>query len=294
MCGNKSWETKWYNFNADTDECALGQPLGACASPYIAYHQENRYCAACLIRMHEATIPRSPVTETFHPEDIEHQHPQLLHCEESEHQTLQTTGQLTMPMRVSRALEAHVPHGTTLLEAVVPEHALMQEITNIVSSSGSRTRDPVRWVDPSITETPKDSEDDLHATTGADENTPVPPSTVTSTNEADAANGEDENTTDPSTTDPPATPARPITPSRIPGYVFQGPVPQTALNDTPLPSYDQAVSRGQAPIYAEYDPKGYPNQPTHSGTRGSVCLPYESSKHRPHKQKVHLGVRQGI
>lgn len=215
MCENKSWETKWYNFDADTDECALGQPLGACADPYMAYHQENRYCAACLIRMHEASSP-SPDPETFHPEDSEHEHPQLLHYEESEHQTLQTTGQLTMPMRVSRALEAHVPHGTTLLQAVVPEHALMQEITNIVSSSGSRTLDPVRWVDPSITGTPKDPEDDLYATNGADENTSVPPSTATSTDEADAANGEGENTTDPRATDPPATPARPITPSRIP------------------------------------------------------------------------------
>ncbi|KAG9522293.1 hypothetical protein KCV07_g3161, partial [Aureobasidium melanogenum] len=44
-----------------------------------------------------------------------------------------------------------------------------------------------------------------------------------------------------------------LTPSKIPPAVFQGLIPQTALNDTPLPAYNQIDSRGQAALYSGED-----------------------------------------
>ncbi|KAH0164091.1 hypothetical protein KCU67_g5300, partial [Aureobasidium melanogenum] len=40
---------------------------------------------------------------------------------------------------------------------------------------------------------------------------------------------------------PSTTPVRPPPPAKIPPGVFQGPIPQTALNDTPLPAYSQVA-----------------------------------------------------
>ncbi|KAH0386142.1 hypothetical protein KCU92_g2838, partial [Aureobasidium melanogenum] len=57
---------------------------------------------------------------------------------------------------------------------------------------------------------------------------------------------------------PPTTPVRPPPPAEIPPGVFQDPIPQTALNDTPLPAYSQVASRGHAPLFSEYDPMDIP------------------------------------
>ncbi|KAH0144904.1 hypothetical protein KCU67_g12878, partial [Aureobasidium melanogenum] len=57
---------------------------------------------------------------------------------------------------------------------------------------------------------------------------------------------------------PPTTPVRPPPPAEILPGVLQGPTPQTALNDTPLPAYSQVASRGHAPLYPEYDPMDIP------------------------------------
>jgi len=118
-----------------------------------------------------------------------------------------------MPMRVARELERH--GGTTLVQTMVPEHALMQEISNIISNRSLDTSAP------DAHEIDVDEEEKL-------------------------------------THNPPTTPIQIRTPSRIPGSVFQGPIPETALTNTPLPTYHQAATSGQAPVYDIINPTGIP------------------------------------
>jgi hypothetical protein len=136
-CENKSWETKWYTFGAEAGKCVLGNPLGSCTDPYMAYHQEYKYCVTCLVRLNDdQQRPQTP-SETFHPDDHDHEHPQLLHYEASEQHTLKTTGELTMPMKVARELNRH--SGLTPFYAAVPENRLMYEISNIIRNRKSGT-----------------------------------------------------------------------------------------------------------------------------------------------------------
>lgn len=225
MCQNKTWETRWYALSDNTDHCSFGQPLGSCADPYLAYHEEDRHCVTCLLRYNQESPspPRNP--ETYHPDDHDHSQPELMHYEASEQHTLRTTGELTMPMRVARELNAH--GGTTIFEAMVPEHGLMPSIAEIMANRNITAQDPIRQNNPS--------------------------DTTASVDDTDVTMGEDD-----IAVDAPATPARPITPSQVTGDVFQGPIPDTALNNTPLPTYNQAVTGGQAPIYDEIDPDNIP------------------------------------
>jgi hypothetical protein len=224
-CENRSWETKWYTFGAEAGMCVLGNPLGSCTDPCMAYHQEYKYCVTCLVRLNDdQQRPQTP-PETFHPEDHDREHPQLLHYEASEQHTLKTTGELTMPMRVARELNRH--NGLTPFYAAVPENRLMYEINSIIRNRNIQTPDPIRT-----------------------NQAPAPVSPRNAGHTADDVNG--------NTIQPPTTPLRPSTGSRISGSVFKGPIPPTALYSTPLPSYDQAVSRGQAPIYSEYSRENIP------------------------------------
>jgi len=213
MCDNKSWETRWYTFGAEPGECALGKPIGSCVDPYMSYHQQDKFCVTCLTRFNEDSPPPPSPPERYQPEDHAHEHPPVLRYEASEQHVLKTTGELTMPMRVARELERH--GGTTLVQTMVPEHALMQEISNIISNRSLDTSAP-----------------DAH--------------------EIDV--DEEEKFTH----NPPTTPIQIRTPSRIPGSVFQGPIPETALTNTPLPTYHQAATSGQAPVYDIINPTGIP------------------------------------
>ena len=179
----------------------------------MSYHQRDKFCVACLTGSNERSPPPPSPPERYHPEDHEHEHPPVLHYEASEQHVLKTTGQLTMPMRVARELDSH--GGTTLVQTMVPEHALMQEISSIISNRSLDTPAP-----------------DVH--------------------EHDVDDEEDH------TSDPPTTPIQILTPSCIPESVFQGPIPETALNNTPLPMYHQAVTSGQAPVYDIINPTGIP------------------------------------
>jgi hypothetical protein len=224
-CENKSWETKWYTFSAEAGECALGELLGSCTDPYMAYHQEYKYCVTCLIRLNDDQHPPQSPPETFHPDDHDHEHPELLHYEASELRILVTTGELTGPMRVARELNRQ--SGSTSFYAAVPETRLMYEISSIIRNRNAQTPDLVRIFEAPALVSPRSS------------NYP-----------ADDVNG--------NTIQRPTTPVQPSTRSRISGSVFEGLIPPTALYSTPLPSYDQAVSRGQALIYSEFSRENIP------------------------------------
>lgn len=187
----------------------------------MVYARGKRICVTCLTLYNDDLTAPPPATETFHPDDHDHSQPELMHYEASEQHTLMTTGELTMPMRVARALFAH--GGTTMHQTVVPEHGLMVEVANIIANRTLTSQDPIRQGSA--------------------------PTTATSADDTDIMM---------STPDRAITPVRPVTPSQIPGSVFQGPIPETALNITPLPTYDQAVSRGQAPIYNMIHPDDIP------------------------------------
>ena len=79
MCDNKSWETRWYTFGAEPGKCALGKPVGSCIDPYMSYHQQDKYCVACLTGSNERSPPPPSPPERYHPEDHGHEHPPILH-----------------------------------------------------------------------------------------------------------------------------------------------------------------------------------------------------------------------
>jgi hypothetical protein len=228
VCQNKSWETKWYNFGAENGMCPMGNPAGSCPDPYMTYLQEKKYCVTCLLLFSEEQTSQSPPPETYHPDDHNHEQPQILHYDASEQQTLKSTGELTMPMVVARELN-NQEGGTTIFQAGVSEHGLMGEINNIVANRNLDwgIPDPGRGLAGSITTTSRNHTDDV----------------------------DDE---DRSIFEPPTTPVRTLPFSEVPEQIFEGQIPQTALNDTPLPTYDQAATRGQAPVYDQIDPDDIP------------------------------------
>ncbi|KAG9752987.1 hypothetical protein KCU73_g5981, partial [Aureobasidium melanogenum] len=226
-CINKHWETKWYAFGAhpENGKCAAGNVLGTCSDPWMVYHLEEKVCTECHVRLNEGTPPPPPTTETWHPQDHDHLYPPIPTYERSETETAITTGRLTGPMLVARELNRQLPDGgTTVFQRNVPEIQLVDQINDILSRRNTDGSEPQIWVDtPNLIES-------TEATDNMEEDLPAPPTT----------------------------PVRPPPPAEIPPGVFQGPIPQTALNDTPLPAYSQVASRGHAPLYCEYDPMDIP------------------------------------
>lgn len=128
-------------------------------------------------------------------------------------------------MLVARELNRQLPDGgTTVFQRNVPENQLVNQINDIIARRETDGPEPQRWVET--------------------------PNLIDST---EASDDMDEDLAP-----PPTTPVRTLPPTEVPPAVFQGPIPQTALNDTPLPTYDQVASRGHAPIYSENDPMYIP------------------------------------
>ncbi|KAG9693456.1 hypothetical protein KCU95_g6337, partial [Aureobasidium melanogenum] len=220
-CTNKHWETKYYAFGADPDsgKCDAGNFLGTCAEPWMVYHQEEIICRGCSTRWTEESPPPPPTPVTWHPQDHTHSLPTLPTYEQFEQATLKS-GELTGPMIVARELNRQPRDGHSIVtQQNVPEHHLLGQIEDII-----RRRNVDDLAPEGSVYTPN-AADPIGATTDADDVHPPPPTT----------------------------PVRALSRSGIPAAVFEGPLPQALLNDTPLPAYDQVASRGHAPVYSVWD-----------------------------------------
>ncbi|KAH0374063.1 hypothetical protein KCU65_g366, partial [Aureobasidium melanogenum] len=127
-----------------------------------------------------------------------------------------------------RLLDRQLPDGgTTVFQRNVPENQLMDQIRDIIGRRNEDGPEPDRWTDTTNATVPEESTD---AGDEMDEDLPAPP----------------------------ATPVRALSQFEIPPGVFRGPIPQSALNETPLPGYNQVASRGKAPLYSGRDPLDMP------------------------------------
>ncbi|TIA06835.1 hypothetical protein D6C80_10129 [Aureobasidium pullulans] len=118
-CGEKSWETRWYNFGAGATNCANGWPHGSCSDPWMVYHNETTICANCLGPFVEAeTSPElSTVPDTWHPDDTDRTDPQIPNYDQSELDTMRLEGRLTLPGIIDEITAARNAASTPALDS---------------------------------------------------------------------------------------------------------------------------------------------------------------------------------
>ncbi|THX25978.1 hypothetical protein D6D10_09801 [Aureobasidium pullulans] len=157
-CGEKSWETRWYNFGAGATNCANGWPHGSCSDPWMVYHNETTICANCLGPFVDAeTSPElSTVPDTWHPDDTDRRGPQIPNYDQSEFDTMRFEGRLTLPGIVAGALHwsLDTPGGNVSRISHVPQHLLTEQINEITAARNAAST-PALDSRPSSPHTPE-------------------------------------------------------------------------------------------------------------------------------------------